>query len=164
MKGLLRRLRAMIGLGVAWAVVWTPIGIGMSVAQWLAGGFGLPPLELVATLVLSGVKNGFIAGFLFSGGLGLVCRNRTFDQLRPEVVCAIGAVAGTLLPAATMVSVAMAGYFVPPPIAIALALGFGGALGAATAIGSLKVAQAAPAELEASERDVGHLIDSEHRA
>jgi hypothetical protein len=137
----------MVGLGAVWAVIWTPIGAGIFLLQYLAKGWGLPPWEMLAPILLDGAKNGFLAGFLFAGGLGLAYRSRTFADLRPGVIGAIGAVAGMLLPAATMMAASRNGWFTTPVLAIALALAFGGALGAATAIGSLKMAQAAPPEV-----------------
>ena len=147
MKGLLRKLRGMFGLGAVWAVIWTPIGAGIFVIQSLARGWGLPPLDLLVPILLGGAKSGFLAGFLFAGARGFAYRRRAFADLRPGTIGAIGAGAGMLLPTGTMLAASLAGSFAPPAPVIALALGFGGALGAATAIGSLKLAQAAPTEV-----------------
>jgi hypothetical protein len=147
MKHLLRRLRGMLGLGATWAVIWTPIGAGIFAIQFLTRGQGFPPLELLVPVLLDGARNGFLGGFLFAAGLGFAYRSRTFADLRPRVIGAIGALAGMLLPAGTMLAAAMSGSIAPPALIVGLALGFGGALGAATAIGSLKLAQAAPTEV-----------------
>ena len=138
----------MFGLGALWAAIWTPIGAGILVIQSLAGGSGLPPWSLFVPILLAGAKNGFLAGFLFAGGLGLAYRSRTFADLRPGVIGAIGAAAGMLLPAGAMMAASLSDHFAPPALIVALLLGFGGALGAATAVGSLRMAQAAPPELE----------------
>jgi hypothetical protein len=70
----------------------------------LASGFGPPPLDLLLVLVLSGARNGFLAGFLFAAGLGLLYRSRGFADLRPMGMGIIGAVAGMLLPAGAIIS------------------------------------------------------------
>lgn len=149
MKKLLRKLRGMFGLGAIWAVIWTPIGLGIVLVQMRVAGLWPPPQGILLPLTLSGAKNGFLAGFLFAGALGLVYRRRDFAALRAGPMGVIGGLVGMLLPAGTMIATALAGSFVPPPLTVAMALGFGGALGAATAIGSLKLAQAAPTELGA---------------
>ena len=141
---ILRKLRGMFGIGVFWAVVWAPIGLAMATIQLLSSGFGLPPVELAVGLLMSGLMNGFATGFLFSGGLGFVYRRRSFADIRPSVIAGIGALAGVIPPLGTM-SVTLAwGAFSIPLVAIMIAIGFGGSLGAATALGALKLAQAAP--------------------
>lgn len=148
MKGLLRKLRGMVGLGVIWAALWTPIGVGIVALQWLVSGYGLPPLDLVALLVVSGAKNGFLAGAVFAGGLGLAYRSRGFADLSPGVLGLLGGAAGMMLPAGAMIATAVTGYFAPSMLTVVMSLGLGGALGAVTAVGSLKMAQAAPRELD----------------
>lgn len=146
----------MLGLGAIWAVIWTPIGLGIVLTQMRVAGLWPPPEGILLPLALSGARNGFLAGFLFAAGLGLAYRRRDFAELRPAATGLIGAIAGMLLPAFAMVAIARSGSFVPPPLTVAMSLGFGGALGAATAVGSLKLAQAAPSELEA---DSGHELN-----
>lgn len=148
MKRLLRRLRGMFGLGGFWAAIWAPIGAGIFVIQSLARGSGVPPWDVLVPLLFAGARNGFLGGFLFAGGLALAYRSRTFADLRPGVLGAIGAVAGMLLPAGSLISISMKGYLPLAWPAFALIFGFAGALGAATAVGSLRMAQAAPPELE----------------
>jgi hypothetical protein len=149
LNAIFRRLRAMVGLGALWALVWTPIGLGITLIQFLTSGFGLPPAELIVALAVSGARNGFLAGFLFAGGLGIAYRGRGFADLSPKAFAAIGAVAGMLLPAGTMLSLALSGW-VPPVWAMTGIVAFGGGLGAATAVASLKLAQAAPTEIGAA--------------
>ena len=147
MATLLRKLRGMVGIGALWAAVWAPLGLGIATAQLLSSGFGLPPADLVLALLVSGLQNGFAAGFLFSGGLGLVYRHRSFDDIRLGAAGAVGAVAGILVPAGSIAVMAMSGFALIQAWSVFTALAFGGAVGAATAIGSLKVAQAAPETL-----------------
>jgi len=137
----------MFGLGVVWAAIWTPIGAGIVSVRHLARGLGFPPWSLLVPVLLDGVRNGFLAGFLFGGGLALAYRSRTFADLRPGVIGVIGAVAGMLLPAGTLMSMSMKGYLAGSAPAVLLILGFAGALGAATAVGSLRMARAAPPEV-----------------
>ena len=148
LKEIFRRLRGMVGLGVLWALVWTPIGLGVTLVQFLVSGYGLPPGGLLAALVVSGARNGFLAGFLFAGGLGVAYRGRGFADLTPGALAVIGAAAGMLLPAGTMVSVALSGFPLPAWIMAGI-VAFGGGLGAATGVASLKLAQAAPPEVTA---------------
>lgn len=141
---ILRKLRGMFGIGVFWAVVWAPIGLAMATIQLFTSGFGLPTAALAVGVLKSGLMNGFATGFLFSGGLSLVYRRRSFADIRPSVIAGIGALAGAIPPLGVMsVTLAWSAFSIPLA-AIVMAIGFGGSLGAATALGALKLAQAAP--------------------
>lgn len=147
MRRLLRRLRGMLGLGLVWAVVWTPTGAGIFIVQYLATGSGFPPWSLLAPILLTGARDGFLAGFLFAGGMSLAFRNRTVAELRPVPFGVIGALAGMVLPLMAIATAGMAAYLLTTRVVVAM-FGFAGVLGAATAIGSLKLAQAAPPGIE----------------
>ena len=157
MSGWLRRLRGMCGLGALWGALWAPIGVAMTLVQLMLVGYGWPSWSLLGFLLLDGVRNGFIAGFLFAGGLGVAFRDKSFADLRTGAIAAVGALAGVVLPAGSMAGMAAAGYFVPAPITVALTLLFGAGMGAATAVGSLKIAQAAPDRVAPGDPSAGLL-------
>jgi hypothetical protein len=125
----------------------------MATVQLLSSGFGLPPVELAVGLLTSGLMNGFATGFLFSGGLSLVYRRRSFADIRPSVIAGIGALAGMIPPLAAMSLTLAWTAFSIPLLAIVMAIGFGGSLGAATALGALKLAQSAPASIGGRDYD-----------
>lgn len=105
MKGLLRRLRGMLGMGLTWAGAWggvgVLIGVGLTLGlplEWFIRVFDAP----LPALALPG----FFAGATFSAVLGVVGRRRRFDELSLPVFAAWGALGGLVLslaPAAAVV-------------------------------------------------------------
>jgi hypothetical protein len=138
----------MFGIGVLWAAIWAPLGLVLTTIQFLAVGVGLPPVNFVVPLLISGLLNGFATGFLFSGALSLLYRRRTFDQIRVPAVGLVGALVGVILPAATILPLVIGQGMLVPIWSLLIAATFSGGLGAATAVGLLKVAQAAPDRLD----------------
>lgn len=71
-KNLLRRIRGAIGIGVTWALGWTPVGALYGVILELllppgVAGLGLTGAALAGGTILGAM--GFVGGLLFSGAL-----------------------------------------------------------------------------------------------
>jgi len=142
---LLRRIRGAVGNGVVWAGAWIVAKVALLGAAAVAFGF-TPPWAVWPSVVGSAAATGFISGVLFSGALALVNRRRSLSEIRPFRAGLIGLAAGTTPPVVQLAMAAALGFALPPS-AIALSLGIGlvvgGGLGAATAVGSLRLAQSA---------------------
>ena len=89
MKKWLRRIRAAIGIGLAWAVAW--FGAGMVLLFVVGFGAADVPFPLFFGLL------GFLAGATFSGLLGIFARRRRFDQMSLPRFATWGALGGILL-------------------------------------------------------------------
>jgi hypothetical protein len=133
----LGRIGGALGIGITWAAVWGG-GIGSVVMLGFLLSTGSrpdPPFPLMLGAA------GFITGVMFSGILRLGEGRRRFDQMSLPRFAAWGAVAGVLLSAAFVLTVALGDraflwYLIPlgPSFAIAAA---------ASAAGSLAVARKA---------------------
>ena len=148
MRSLLRKLRGLLGMGVTWAVAWVPLTVGIGVIERLVAGSTLPTVAELLAAAVTGLQSGFIAGVLFGAGLGLVYGNRVLGKLRPGSMGVLGGVGGILLAAVTLGPAAVAGAL--PATAVILVTTYCGIFGAASAVGSVKLAQAHERRLEAS--------------
>jgi hypothetical protein len=92
MKGWLRRIRGAIGMGLTWAVAWSPIGAGMA---WVLGFFfrGVEMGEWVGLFAVLGL----VGGAVFSTVIRLTEGRRRFDELSLPRFAAFGALGGLLL-------------------------------------------------------------------
>ena len=134
MKGWLRRIRGVIGMGLTWAVAWALVGVLIGLAwtlgvpmEWFVEVFDAPLPALAVP--------GFFAGAVFSTVLGIAGRRRRFDELSLPRFAAWGAVGGVLL---TLPIVAMAAV---PGAVMAVAVGTVTLLSAGSAAGSLVLAR-----------------------
>ena len=140
MKGLLRRLRGAIGMGLTWAVGWIPVGalfgVGLSVV-------GVEPAGLLGAagmgaMVFGGL--GFIGGGIFSVLLRLADGRRRFDQLSLPRFTVLGGLGGLLLGGVAGLAV----FGSPgPQVVDAVFVGIITLLGAGSAAGTLALARAA---------------------
>jgi hypothetical protein len=138
MKGWLRRIRGAVGMGVAWGVTWLGAGLLMMLAMLLLTGetgADVPyPLGFGAL--------GFVAGVAFSLVVGVLGRNRRFDQLSIPRFAAWGGAGGLLFSTLFVAAVALLDdptFWSAWPV---LAPVFSGA-GAASAAGILALARKA---------------------
>jgi len=83
-----RRIRAAIGMGLTWGVVWS--GAGALLARVPGFYSDLPFALLFAPL-------GFVTGIIFSGILVVIERRRRFDRVSLPRFAAWGALSGLLL-------------------------------------------------------------------
>lgn len=150
MRKLWRRVRAAVGMGMAWGAAW--FGAGMVLLLIVGPDAADVPFPLGFGLL------GFLAGGLFSVVLGLVERGRRFDQLSLPRFAGWGAVGGLLFSVLFVFGVALAGDpgligglpFLAPLFAAA---------GAGSAAGSLGLARLAEDRGRLEGGDVGELTD-----
>ena len=136
----LRRIRAAVGLGLAWAVVW---GVAGAMASPLLGRFanaGGSPTSIAVVFAITIGWYGFLAGVVFSVVLAVAGRRRSFDSLRTSTIGLWGLAASVLLTAPPfMLMVAARGWRVEDAVYTAGSL----LLSAGCAIGSLLLARRA---------------------
>lgn len=127
MRGL-RRIRAAVGMGVAWGLAW--LGAGVVLLLAVGPGAADVPFPLGFGLL------GFLAGALFSVILGLVERGRGFHQLSLRRFAGWGAAGGLLFSVLFALTVTLVGagallddlVFLAPLFAVAGAASAGGSL------------------------------------
>ena len=85
----LRRLGAALMMGLAWAVVWLPIGLVIGMIIDPDGAMDEP-------WVVVGTYPGFLCGVIFSAMVGMGKGRRRFAELSLHGVAAWGAVSGML--------------------------------------------------------------------
>jgi predicted Kef-type K+ transport protein len=95
-----RRIRAAIGMGLTWGVVWS--GAGALLARVPGFYSDLPFALLFAPL-------GVVTGIIFSGILVVVERRRRFDRVSIPGFAAWGALSGLLLSGIFAVAAALRG-------------------------------------------------------
>ena len=152
MGGLIRRLKAAVGIGLTWAFAW--FAAGMVLLLIIGPDAADVPFPLGFGFL------GFLTGVTFSGVLGVVERHRRFDQMSIPRFALLGAVGSALLAtlfvAVTDVSVDVLSILLPV---------FGTA-GAVCAGGTLALARAADAEggtLEIGDVEDAGLTEAEKR-
>ena len=85
-----RRSFLLILVALAWAVVWSPVGV-------LAGIIVDPGGSLNEMWVVIGAYPGFLCGAVFSAVIGIAEGRRGFDEMALSRVAAWGAVSGLLV-------------------------------------------------------------------
>ena len=143
---LVRRLGAVLKMGIVWGIAWIPLTF-VSVTVLSLWSHRLPPLFLLRDATIAGGLIGAVSGMLFGGLLALGERQRTVASLSARRVALWGALAALIPPglalAAITARVHEPWFFMMPMIA--RILGLTGVLGAACAGGVLYVARRAPA-------------------
>lgn len=94
MKGLWRRVRGALGLGVIWAGGGAFIG---GLIELISNIFPGLPLYFIDMWPQTLAIPGFLGGVIFSVVLGVAARNRRFDELSFPFVVGWGAFGGVLL-------------------------------------------------------------------
>jgi hypothetical protein len=92
MKNWKRRIRGALGMGLAWAVAW--FGAGMALMLGLLLTTGSTGADVPYPLGFGAL--GFVAGVTFSGVLGFIEGNRSFDQMSLPRFAGWGAAGGFL--------------------------------------------------------------------
>jgi len=93
MKGFLRRLRGIIGMGLLWAVGSVAFFLGLAALQ--GGGWG--GWVGILYLIPMSAGFGFIAGCAFAGILSMTERHRRLEDLSLRRVALWGAIGGCLV-------------------------------------------------------------------
>lgn len=129
MKKWWQRVRAAIGMGLTWAVVWS--AAGMLLAR-VPGFFSDLPFALLFAPL------GFISGVIFSGILVGIEGRRRFDRMSLSRFAAWGAASGLLLSGVIVMGAVLRGgpvlaefLLFGPPLAIASAVCASGSLAVA---------------------------------
>ncbi len=133
MKKWLKRIRGALGMGLAWAAVWTGVGAIVGVVAWV---LGLDPASGIAEGAAVGVIMGFGGGTIFSIVLGIAEGRRRFDEMSLPRFAGWGALGGLLIG----VLIVGGAVFAPGPGSV---VGLLTLLGAGSAAGSLALARRA---------------------
>ena len=143
--GRLRRLRAMLGLSIASAVAWIPLGAVMAMGESLLAGRSVSFSRLVANAPLYAAVGAF-CGFVLGIALAAAERKRTFESLAFGRFVALGVASAMVIPAgAILLNV---GRFSLGGMAYSLAIfGIPGGLSAAAL---LTIARRAPPQIEST--------------
>jgi hypothetical protein len=144
--GLVRKLRAMLGMGVVWGLAWVPLTLTSVVIVSLVAG-QWPPWRLLAETTAAGALAGAASGLIFGGLLAVAERRRTVASLSSTRTALWGALAAVAPPAlfalAVIARIQYPWVYVVPMFG--RILGLTGILGAVCAGGVLYVARRAPA-------------------
>jgi hypothetical protein len=97
---MLRKLRAIVSVGVVWGLAWIPLAIGSVTFLSVVGG-RWPPLSLLTEAGLIGALTGGASGAIFGGLLAATERRRTVASLSTRRVVLLGVLAG-IVPAGLM--------------------------------------------------------------
>lgn len=98
MKGLVRRLRGALGLGVAWSVVWIAMGVVVFAAISILRPQDIDPGEGLTTALPILAFVGFLAGLGFAILLSLTERRSTFGDLSLTRVALWGLLGAAAIP------------------------------------------------------------------
>ena len=142
----LRRLRGALGNATLWAGVWSLATIPvLGVFHLLGFGemFGIAGLFYIAPRIAASLAAmGFVAGGAFSTYLGL-SPTRKLDGLDLRVLGVLGGLfGGAMVPIFGWLPAVVSSLGLSFPVAVGSAVAIAGVLGGATAVGSVKVAQA----------------------
>jgi hypothetical protein len=144
MRTQLRRFRGMIRMGLAWSVIWAPLGALFGVG-WLYWDSRSPfvftrPINFLTAAGFMGLAWaiwGFITGSLFTALLGIAEQRQSVDTIRMRRAIAWGGLAGAFLP---MIS---GGAILIGTVATVVP---GAALGGACAVATLALARTSVAQ------------------
>lgn len=161
---MLRRLRGVLGMSLVWAIGWAITGLGLGVASRVLPFLPWDAFFEVfdAPLPALGVP-GAIGGAFFAVILRMAARRQRFDDLSLPRVATLGAVGGVLLSLVPELLVTLGLATLTKPglfsweFVVAKAIGLG-ALGAASAALTLRVAQGARSDVQDAVDDASRAI------
>jgi ABC-type Na+ efflux pump permease subunit len=154
MRVFLRRVRGIFGMALTWSGVWAGAGAIFGVLHMYLRSLLQPELSFgdgAGVMALLGFIQfgvyGFAIGSLFAAVLAIAERRRRLEQLNTWRIAVWGGIAGTLVPLAHIVAVRLVeGVMLGDGIQVTFV---SAALGAASAAGALKIAQAGQAAPQA---------------
>jgi hypothetical protein len=138
----LRRLRALLGLAIAWGIIWIPLGLAVVVIDTVARGRSVRLGSLLGS-ILPLAAIGAFSGFAFGLILAAAERNRSFGALSTIRLVVWGTAGALAIP----VTAAMANIGWTPISDMMSTLIAFGTLGAISSAATLAVARRAPPEL-----------------
>jgi hypothetical protein len=153
MRSIVRKLRGALGTAVTWAVGWAGGGFALAVIlvfliPGLAGIESGTFADLAPVLTIIGGVSGMLGGTAFSIALGTVHRHRQLHELRSARMTLWGALAGLLVPlGVAALNIATGALPLTAEVLGTIVVAFGGG-GAATAVATVKLAQAAERQIE----------------
>ena len=125
---ILRRLRAVFAFAIIWAIAWAPVGLGLGLRHILINPRGIgSTVQFLSLFIVIGAVVGGICGTAFPISLLVLGRGKPFTQLAALPVALVAGSIGFLL-----------GAKGDPGYAAAILFG---ALAAASAYGSLRIAR-----------------------
>ena len=159
MRPILNKLRGALGIALTWAVAWAVAGVALVAVIYVSADpwpDALPFWEFARSSVFRFGLYGLMSGALFSGALATIHRRRTLGELKPAWVGLWGGLAGFLISIGVLgVAFATGGIPSSPEPVRAIALGAStiiyGGIGAATAVGTIMLAQKGAREIESSD-------------
>ena len=159
MRPILKKLRGALGIALTWAVAWAVAGVALVTLIYVSveGPWPdeFPFWEFARSSVFRFGLYGLMSGALFSGALATIHHRRTLSELKPAWVGLWGGLAGFLISIGVL-GVAFATGGIPSSagplgaIALGVSIIYGG-IGAATAVGTIVLAQAGTREIESSD-------------
>ena len=158
MRSILRKLRGALGTALTWAVVWAVGSFASATLLYMTTDaiVVLGPFWEVAPLAaLRSGLYGLVGGALFSGALATVHGRRTLGELKPAWMGLWGGVAGLLVFIVVLGVTVASGLAIPWSLpmfgGLALVASIYGGLGAAIAVGTIRLAQKGTKEIESSD-------------
>ena len=156
MRSIMRKLRGALGTALTWAVAWAVGGLAVATLLYMTTDVAVlgPFWELAPGYALRYGLWGLVGGALFSGALATVHGRRTLGELRPAWASLWGGLAGLLIGAGVVGALFATGTiqnFSLELDGVALALSVFGGIGAATAVGTIMLAQKGTKEIESSD-------------
>ena len=159
MRPILRKLRGALGTALTWAVGWAVGGFALATFLYVAvSPAGLPFWEFALGAAFGFGRLGLMSGALFSGALAIIHGRRTLGELKPAWAGLWGGLAAFLI-STGMLTIAIATTGLAPlslsslevvGFTAATGLVYGG-IGAATAVGTIMLAQGGRKEIESSD-------------
>lgn len=152
MRGILRKLRGALGTAVTWALGWGLGAFALVSVGFLLFGKGVFFWDTVRPITILAGLSGFIGGTVFSTALATIHARRRISELSPLRMALWGAGAGLLVPLGVLGVSLVAGVPLHADVVAGMVVGIGG-LGAATAAGTVKLAQASDRALDGPDRN-----------
>ena len=144
---IVRQLRAILVIGILWAVIWLPAGILFGLFRFWVRLDGEPPFSIVVVpySALMWTLWGATSGVLFAIVLSLAERRGTLADLSKTRVTVWGALGAMTLPAVFFLLAAISDPDSSWIVGTALALAISAACGAMSSAATLHLARRSPA-------------------
>ena len=158
MRPILRKLRGALGTALTWAVGWAVGGFALATLLYMTTDAIVvlgPFWEVAPGVAFRFGLYGLMGGALFAGALSIIHGRRTLGELKPAWVGLWGGLAGVLVSIGVLGVLVASGLAIPWSLpmfgGLALVASFYGGLGAATAVGTIMLAQGGGKEIESSD-------------
>jgi len=119
MRGVLKRLRGALGVGLTWGAAWGAIFAAIGLIAWIFDPESIDPGEGPTVIIGTGAILGLVSGAVFSGLLVLAERGKELRDLSTARVALWGAVATAVFPLLTPADNSMLFFLCPMGAALA---------------------------------------------